>query len=398
MSRRAFVRSAMVGTTSSSRSAARATCLASTEDEKKARATKRPDGRPRLPPDQYLLHADPPDGRHRRRPEPGRLSPPGPRRGRAAVHDRLRGAPQDAAGRADVRRPLRDEVDGARRASGPACALADLAARAKPKPSARHVIFEAHAGYTANVPLREALAPNVLIAHKYEGQPLARAHGAPVRALVPDLYFWKSAKWLTGIRFVATRQARLLGDARLPQPRRSVERRAVWLRPSAVAASRRRQEEAAPGAVASRDPSRRRLRRGRSHVRLRALRPRGEPHHRLERRRSELQDVLAHGRRRAASTGDDAGDRRRAPQAPRRSRRRRARSTARRPTSSTSSSTSARSTSTPRRARRRRRAEAALLPARRQLAAPQSRQEGVDLRRRRATPRRSCSSRRAASS
>ena len=81
--------------------------------------------------------------------------------------------------------------------------LADLAARAKPKPSARHVIFEASAGYTANVPIREALAPNVLVAHKYEGSPLARAHGAPVRAIVPDLYFWKSAKWLTGIRFVS---------------------------------------------------------------------------------------------------------------------------------------------------------------------------------------------------
>jgi len=82
--------------------------------------------------------------------------------------------------------------------------VADLAARAKPKPSARHVIFEAHAGYTANVPIREALAPNVLVAHKYEGSPLARTHGAPVRVVVPDLYFWKSAKWLTGIRFVAT--------------------------------------------------------------------------------------------------------------------------------------------------------------------------------------------------
>jgi DMSO/TMAO reductase YedYZ molybdopterin-dependent catalytic subunit len=80
--------------------------------------------------------------------------------------------------------------------------VADLAARAGLKPSARHVIFEANAGYTSNVLLREALAPNVLVAHRHEGQPLGRANGAPVRALVPDLYFWKSAKWLTGIRFV----------------------------------------------------------------------------------------------------------------------------------------------------------------------------------------------------
>jgi DMSO/TMAO reductase YedYZ molybdopterin-dependent catalytic subunit len=65
-----------------------------------------------------------------------------------------------------------------------------------------HVIFEAAYGYTSNVLLHEALAPQVLVAHKLEGSPLPRDHGAPVRALVPDLYFWKSAKWLKGIRFV----------------------------------------------------------------------------------------------------------------------------------------------------------------------------------------------------
>lgn len=78
-----------------------------------------------------------------------------------------------------------------------------LAARAKLKPSARHVVFEAAHGYTANVPLREALAPNVLVAYELDGQPLRLPHGAPVRALVPDLYFWKSPKWLTGIRFTS---------------------------------------------------------------------------------------------------------------------------------------------------------------------------------------------------
>jgi DMSO/TMAO reductase YedYZ molybdopterin-dependent catalytic subunit len=81
--------------------------------------------------------------------------------------------------------------------------VADLAARARPKPGARYVVFEAAAGYTSNVALRDALKPNVLVAHRHEGAPLARANGAPVRALVPDLYFWKSAKWLTGIRFSA---------------------------------------------------------------------------------------------------------------------------------------------------------------------------------------------------
>ncbi len=84
--------------------------------------------------------------------------------------------------------------------------LRDLAARAGVKPSARHVIFEAAHGYTANVRRDEALAPDVLLAHRHQGKPLARPHGAPVRAVVPSLYFWKSPKWLTGIRFVAKDQ------------------------------------------------------------------------------------------------------------------------------------------------------------------------------------------------
>ena len=79
--------------------------------------------------------------------------------------------------------------------------LSTLAERAGVKPTARHVIFIAAHGYSANVRLAEALRPNVLIAHKYEGSPLPRPNGPPVRALLPDLYFWKSAKWLTGVFF-----------------------------------------------------------------------------------------------------------------------------------------------------------------------------------------------------
>ncbi|MEZ4442594.1 MAG: molybdopterin-dependent oxidoreductase [Polyangiaceae bacterium] len=78
----------------------------------------------------------------------------------------------------------------------------DLAKRAKLKKSARYVVFEAAHGYTANVPLRDALADDALVAHRMNGERLPREHGTPVRAVVPDLYFWKSAKWLTGIKFV----------------------------------------------------------------------------------------------------------------------------------------------------------------------------------------------------
>lgn len=80
--------------------------------------------------------------------------------------------------------------------------IEDLADRARVKRSARYVVFEAAHGYTANIPLRDALRPNAMVVHRMDGKRLRRAHGTPVRALVPDLYFWKSAKWLTGIRFV----------------------------------------------------------------------------------------------------------------------------------------------------------------------------------------------------
>ena len=77
-----------------------------------------------------------------------------------------------------------------------------LAEKAGLKRTARHVIFEAAHGYTANVRLRDALADDGLVTWELDDKPLARTHGSPVRALVPDLYFWKSAKWLTGIKFV----------------------------------------------------------------------------------------------------------------------------------------------------------------------------------------------------
>jgi DMSO/TMAO reductase YedYZ molybdopterin-dependent catalytic subunit len=71
----------------------------------------------------------------------------------------------------------------------------------KTKESANFVIFEAAAGYTSNIPISEVRKKNVILAHSFFAKPLPRAHGAPVRALVPDRYFYKSAKWLEAIRF-----------------------------------------------------------------------------------------------------------------------------------------------------------------------------------------------------
>jgi len=71
----------------------------------------------------------------------------------------------------------------------------------KPKPDAKHVIFHSYDGYTTNIRLDQFDQPEVFLADEWEGKPLTRAHGGPVRMLVPRLYLWKSAKWLRRIQF-----------------------------------------------------------------------------------------------------------------------------------------------------------------------------------------------------
>ncbi len=69
------------------------------------------------------------------------------------------------------------------------------------KKSAGFVVFEAPGGYRSNIPIGEAAKDNVILAYRFFGRRLPVAHGAPLRALVPDRYFYKSVKWLNGIRF-----------------------------------------------------------------------------------------------------------------------------------------------------------------------------------------------------
>lgn len=73
----------------------------------------------------------------------------------------------------------------------------------RPKPEARHVLFTSHDGYTTNVPLAVLDDDDVLIAHRWNGQPLTREHGGPARMIVPKLYAWKGAKWVKAIHFLA---------------------------------------------------------------------------------------------------------------------------------------------------------------------------------------------------
>ncbi|MBA3542189.1 MAG: molybdopterin-dependent oxidoreductase [Deltaproteobacteria bacterium] len=80
--------------------------------------------------------------------------------------------------------------------------ISKLAELAGVKGDAKYVILEAAHGFTANIPLKEATADNAMITYRLNGKPFALQHGAPCRGLIPDLYFWKSSKWITGVKFV----------------------------------------------------------------------------------------------------------------------------------------------------------------------------------------------------
>ncbi|HWA81244.1 MAG TPA: sulfite oxidase-like oxidoreductase [Acetobacteraceae bacterium] len=76
-----------------------------------------------------------------------------------------------------------------------------LVALANPLAEARHVIFHSHDGYTTNVRLDQFDQPDVFLVHQWEGKPIPRQHGGPLRILIPRLYLWKSAKWIRRIEF-----------------------------------------------------------------------------------------------------------------------------------------------------------------------------------------------------
>lgn len=174
--------------------------IASPEAQNHAEELLRVDGRRRLPPGQKLLQA--------LRPMGGQEGDPSPARFVLQVHGAVR-KPLTLDFRQLLALPQVEQTCDVHCVTGWTVLdsvwegvrvnhLADLAGVTE---EARYVVFEAAHGYTANIPLDEALKPNVLVAHRLSGDPLAEENGAPVRSLVPDRYFWKSAKWLTGVRF-----------------------------------------------------------------------------------------------------------------------------------------------------------------------------------------------------
>jgi len=198
--RRSFIKSAAVGTLCLAAGGTLAR-IAADDLTKAARAEKRADGRPRLPPGQRTLEAlramggDEGDGEVRNF--------------RLRVHGAVK-QPFEVDYAGLLKLPQVEKIADVHCVTGwsllggvwKGVQIAALAEKAQVKSDARYVIIEAWHGFTSNVPLAEATRDNALVAYRLGGKPFPIEHGAPVRGLVPDLYFWKSAKWITGLKFV----------------------------------------------------------------------------------------------------------------------------------------------------------------------------------------------------
>ncbi|MEP6833721.1 MAG: sulfite oxidase-like oxidoreductase [Gemmatimonas sp.] len=69
-------------------------------------------------------------------------------------------------------------------------------------PTTPFVLVHSVDGYSTNVPVADLIDGKAMVALQYDGQPLEPDHGGPARLLVPHLYFWKSAKWVSGLQFI----------------------------------------------------------------------------------------------------------------------------------------------------------------------------------------------------
>jgi DMSO/TMAO reductase YedYZ molybdopterin-dependent catalytic subunit len=67
---------------------------------------------------------------------------------------------------------------------------------------APYILAFCDGGYTTNLPLEDVTGGKAWVVYTYEGEPLDPEHGGPARLLVPHLYFWKSAKWVRGLRLL----------------------------------------------------------------------------------------------------------------------------------------------------------------------------------------------------
>ena len=81
-----------------------------------------------------------------------------------------------------------------------------IAALVKPKPNAKYVSFYCADGYSTSLSLEELSGDDILLAYKLDGDFLEEGLGAPLRLVVPSKYAYKSAMWLTQIRFTTEKE------------------------------------------------------------------------------------------------------------------------------------------------------------------------------------------------
>lgn len=86
-------------------------------------------------------------------------------------------------------------------------AVDDLLADAGIEPPTGFTLAHGFDGYTTNVPTADLVGAKAMVALKYDGEPLEPDHGGPARLLVPHLYLWKSAKWLSALQFTERDEA-----------------------------------------------------------------------------------------------------------------------------------------------------------------------------------------------
>jgi len=83
----------------------------------------------------------------------------------------------------------------------------DLFAAGGITPPTPYLLAQSYDGYDTNVPVADLVGGRAMVATRYAGAPIPAEHGGPARLLVPHLYFWKSAKWVKGLRFTARDEA-----------------------------------------------------------------------------------------------------------------------------------------------------------------------------------------------
>ncbi len=69
-------------------------------------------------------------------------------------------------------------------------------------PEAKAVMVHCYGGYTTNLLIDDFNRDENIFAFERNGGAIDRQHGYPVRLIVPHLYAWKSAKWVTAIQFI----------------------------------------------------------------------------------------------------------------------------------------------------------------------------------------------------